>query len=214
MQTSLIDPLSGSEPSGGSGGGGVYDRMMTETIPVQPWNTHSASVCSGFSLKPMLKYYVDVLLIKTSCNVCSVRLCARMYCSPVPCGMWVSRAGEHSGGKEGHGFTYPSSVIEYGRLRVMLESVRSPCPAHLSLFLALTLSLSLCPAWNFRLILRWGEEAVINTPQYLPCPLVQRESFTASLLLSYVNQNVHQKPFATLSTACKYMCTCKQPWQA
>lgn len=31
---------------------------------------------------------------------------------------------------------------------------------------------------------------------------------------SYVNQNVHQKPFATLSTACKYMCTCKQPWRA
>lgn len=54
----------------------------------------------------------------------------------------------------------------------------------------------------------------INTAQYRPCPLVLRESFTASLLRSYVNQNVHQKPFATLSTACKYMCTCEQPWRA
>lgn len=118
--------------------------------------------------------------------------------------MWVRRTGEHNWVKEGHSITYPHSVTEYGRLCVMLKSVRSPCLA----------SLSVCPAWIFCLILHWGEEAVINTPQYLPCPLVLRESFTPSLLQSYVNQNVHQKPFATLSTACKYMCTCKQPWQA
>lgn len=87
---------------------------------------------------------------------------------------------------------------------VIVKSVRSACP----------LSFSMCPAWNFCLILWWREKAVINTVQYRPCPLVLRESFTASLLRSYVNQNVHQKPFATLSTACKYMCTCKQPWRA
>lgn len=145
-----------------------------------------------------LKCARNVLLIKTSWDACVfVHICGCF-------GMWVRRTGEHSWGKEGHGITYPHSVIEYGRLCVMLKSVRSPCP----------LSFSVCPAWNFCLILRWGEEAVINTPQYLPCPLVLRESFTASLLRSYVNQNVHQKPFATLSTACKYMCTCKQPWQA
>lgn len=116
----------------------------------------------------------------------------------------VRRTGKRRRGKEGHSVTYPLSVTEYGRLCVMLKSVRSPCP----------LSFSVCPAWNFCLILHLGETAVINTLQYLPCPLVLRESFTASLLRSYVNQNVHQKPFATLSTACKYMCTCKQPWQA
>lgn len=107
-------------------------------------------------------------------------------------------------GKEGHGNPYPQSVTEYGRLHVIVKSVRSLCP----------LSFSVCPAWNFCLILRLREKAVINTAQYLPCPLVLRESFTASLLQSYVNQNVHQKPFATLSAACKYMCTCKQPWRA
>lgn len=111
-----------------------------------------------------------------------------------------------------HGITHPQLLIEYGRLCVcvrecvclMLQSVRSPCP----------FSFSVCPAWNFCLIPGWEAEAVINTPQYLPCPLVLRESFTASLLRSYVNQNVHQKPFATLSAAGKYMCTRKQPWQA
>lgn len=104
-------------------------------------------------------------------------------------------------GKEGH--DNPHSVTDRG-CRVIVKSVRSACP----------LSFSVCPAWNFCLILRWREKAVINTAQYRPCPLVLRESFTASLLRSYVNQNVHQKPFATLSTACKYMCTCKQPWRA
>lgn len=121
-------------------------------------------------------------------------VCPRTYI-----GMWVRRVEQNE--KEGHAMTYPYSVIDYGRLCVMLKSIRSPCPA----------SLSVCPASNFCLILRWEKEAVINTSQYLPCPLVLRESFTASLLQSYVNQNVHQKPFATLSTACKYMCTCKQP---
>lgn len=87
---------------------------------------------------------------------------------------------------------------------VIVESVRSSC-LH---------SFTVCPAWNFCLILCLREKAVINTAQYFPCPLVLRESFTASLLRSYVNPNVHQKPFATLSTACKYMCTCKQPWRA
>ncbi len=174
---------------------------MTETIPVQPWKTR---YMWRRSQELFLKYYRNVLLIKTSCDACvCVCVCASVHIHG-RFGMWGRRTGEHSWGKEGHGNTYPHSVIEYGRLCVMLKSVRSPCPV----------SLSVCPAWNFCLILRWGEEAVINTPQYLPCPLVLRESFTASLLRSYVNQNVHQKPFATLSTACKYMCTCKQPWQA
>lgn len=118
--------------------------------------------------------------------------------------MWGTRAGVCMQGKEGHGNPYPHSGTEYSRLHVIVKSVRSPCP----------LSFSVCPAWNFCLILRLREKAVINTVQYLPCPLVLRESFTASLLRSYVNQNVHQKPFATLSAACKYMCTCKQPWRA
>lgn len=191
IQTFLIDPLSGSESSAR-----IHDRT-TEMIPVQPWQTWCM-----FRLSPQLflKYYrYDLLIKKKKKKLRCVCLCTCVDLF----GIWVRRTGEHSGGKEGHGITYPHSVIEYGRLLVMPKSVRSPCPV----------SLSVCPAWNFCLILRWGEEAVINTPQYLPCPLVLRESFTASLLRSYVNQNVHQKPFATLSTACKYMCTCKQPWQ-
>lgn len=119
-------------------------------------------------------------------------------------GLWGRRAGRRMQGKEGHSNPYPQSVTEYGRLRVIVKSVRSLC----------LLSFSVCPAWNFCLILRLREKAVINTAQYLPCPLVLRESFTASLLRSYVNQSVHQKSFATLSTACKYMCTRKQPWRA
>lgn len=119
-------------------------------------------------------------------------------------GLWGRRAGECMRGKEGHGNPYPQSVTKYGRLRVILKSIRSPW----------LLSFSVCPVWNFCLILCLREKAVINTAQYLPCPLVLREFFTASLLRSYVNQNVHQNLFATLSTACKYTCTCKQPWRA
>lgn len=152
----------------------------------------------------ILKYYRNVLLTKKKKVVVFLRVCA-CVCSDVEhYEMWVRSTRLHNWEKEGHNLTYQNSVIEYGRPYVMLKSVRSP---------SLT-SLSVCPAWNFCLILRWGEETVINTLQYLQCPLVLRESFTTSLLRSYVNQNVHQKPFATLATACKYMCTCKQPWQA
>lgn len=88
-------------------------------------------------------------------------------------GMLGSRAGLQVcvRGKEGH--DNPHSGTEHGRPRVLIvKSVRSACP----------LSFSVCPAWNFCLILRWREKAVINTAQYRPCPLVLRESFTASLL--------------------------------
>lgn len=189
-QTFVIDPLSDSEWNDC-----IHERLMTEPIPIQPWKTWSMFKLSQHLFQIPEKCFIDVNKLRCARVCVHVRVCF---------GMWARRTGDRSRGKEGHGITYPQSVIEYGRLRVMLESVRSLCP----------FSFSVCPAWNFCLILRWGEEAVINTPQYLPCPLVLRESFTASLLRSYVNQNVHQKPFATLSTACKYMCTCKQPWQA
>lgn len=151
--------------------------------------------------RPTLKDQMYVMAFSE--DVSQIQQVVIYLCLCTYIGMWVRR-GEHNWKRRSCYDIYPYSVIDYGRLCVMLKSIRSPCPA----------SLCVCPAWNFCLILRWGKETVINTPQYLPCPLVLRESFTASLLQSYVNQNVHQKPFATLSTACKYMCTCKQPWQA
>lgn len=113
-------------------------------IPVQPWQTWCM-----FRLSPQLflKYYrYDLLIKKKKKKLRCVCLCTCVDLF----GIWVRRTGEHSGGKEGHGITYPHSVIEYGRLLVMPKSVRSPCPV----------SLSVCPAWNFCLILRWGEEAI------------------------------------------------------